>query len=97
MATAKAKVTALRVVRAYVHVPVVKDTVRPYRIWDSQNKKSVPHRCYGTERRALDSALLLVRWEKVSVTYEVFDIRTAKWIGTYVRRVDSIGFMGGEK
>ena len=70
----------------------VEDTKRPFRIWDSVEKRDVAHRCYGTERRALDSALLIVRWERVGRTLEVYDIRTAKWIGTYTRRVDSITF-----
>jgi hypothetical protein len=72
--------------------PRDKETVRPFRIWDSQEKRNVPHRCYATLRRALDSALLLVRWSKVGVTLEVYDLRTAKWLGTYARRVDSITF-----
>lgn len=72
--------------------PRDKETLRPFRIWDSQEKRNVPHRHYATLRRALDSALLLVRWSKVGVTLEVYDLRTAKWLGTYARRVDSITF-----
>ena len=71
---------------------VVTDTRRPFRIWDSVEKREVAHRCYATERRALDSALLIVRWEKVGRTLEVFDITTGRWIGTYARRVDAITF-----
>jgi hypothetical protein len=71
---------------------MVEDTKRPFRIWDSQEKREVPHRNYKTERRALDQALLLVRWSKVGVTLEVFDLRHAKHIGTYSRRVSSITF-----
>jgi len=85
--------TNLKLVHTKDRYPdTVKDSVRPFRIWESQEKVNVPHRCYKTLRRALDSALLLVRWSKVGVTLEVYDIRTAKWHGTYARRVDSITF-----
>jgi hypothetical protein len=72
--------------------PKDKGTVRPYRLWDASEKRNVPHRCYSTERRALDSALLLIRWSAVSKSIEVYDITTARWLGTYTRRVDSIAF-----
>lgn len=70
-------------------------TKRPFRIWDSVRKKEVRWRCYKTERRALDSTLLIVRWAKVGETLEVYDITTAKWLGTYARKVNSITFEKG--
>lgn len=74
---------------------VVEETKRPFRIWDSVEKREVPHRCYSSDRRALDQALLIVRWEKVGRTLEVFDIRTGKWLGTYARGINSISFSKG--
>jgi hypothetical protein len=82
----------VRPIRATDRYRIVEDTKRPFRIWDSTAKREVAHRCYATERRALDSALLIVRWEKVGRTLEVFNIETGRWIGTYARRVDSIQF-----
>jgi len=70
------------------------ETLRPFRIWDSNAKHDVVHRNYITERRALDTALLLVRWEQVGATLEVYDIRTGRWLGTYKRGVNSIQFTG---
>lgn len=66
------------------------ETVRPYRIWDSVEKREIAHRCYSDERRALDSALLLVRWEQVGRTLEVYDVTTGRWLGTYKRGVNFI-------
>jgi hypothetical protein len=70
------------------------ETQRPFRIWDSEEKHDVQYRYYITERRALDTALLLVRWEKVGRTLEVYDVRTGRWLGTYKRGVNSIQFTG---
>ena len=85
----------LRSVTPKDEYPQVEETVRPYRLWDSEGKCYVPHRFYATERRALDQALLLVRWEKVGTTYEVLDVANGtSWIGTYARRVHSIEFTG---
>lgn len=68
------------------------ETVRPFRLWDSVEKEYVAHRWYATERRALDSALLLVRWEQVGRSIEVLDIRNMKWLATYTRRVNLIQY-----
>ena len=72
-----------------------KGSTRPYRIWDSIKKANVPHRCYSSDRNALDKALVIVRWEKVGRTLEVYDIRTARHLGTYARMVNSISFQRG--
>jgi hypothetical protein len=72
--------------------PQVKGAIRPFRIWDSKELRNVPHRCYSTERRALDGALLLVRWSKVGLSLEVYDVNGGRWLGTYTRRVYSIAF-----
>lgn len=58
------------------HYPVkVKDTQRPYRLWDSTGKKNLAHRCYATDRRAHDMALQLARWDlKVGQSLEVWRV-----------------------
>lgn len=67
-------------------------TKRPFRLWNSGERRDEPHRYYATERRALDSALLLVRWAKVGTTFEVYDASVGRWLGTYKRGVSSISF-----
>lgn len=78
--------------------PKVRDTVRPFRLWNPQANppRNVPHRYYATERRALDAALLLVRWEKVGTTFEVYDCRRQHFIASYSRRVNTIAFTSYE-
>jgi hypothetical protein len=67
-----------------------KETVRPFRIWDSVEKHAVPWRCYSDERRAHNSALALCRWEQAGRTLEVVDVRTGRWLATYKRGLHSI-------
>lgn len=67
-----------------------KDTVRPFRIWQPAKKKYHPGRFYSTERRAQDQALLLVRWEHVGTVFEVLDIRTMQWCGSYKRDLRAV-------
>jgi len=69
---------------------LIKPTKRPYRIWDSVLKRDVPRRYYATERRALDSALLLVRWSQAGAALEVYDASIGRWLGTYKRGLRSI-------
>lgn len=77
-------------------LPIIKDTQRPFRIWDPQEGRQMPHRCYSDERRAQDRALSLARWDlKVGQSLEVIDVRGGKLIGVYTRRVSSIDYAGG--
>lgn len=78
--------------RKMEEAPIIEETQRPYRLWNSEERRDEPHRYYATERRALDSALLLVRWAKVGVTLEVYDCRVGRCIGIYKRGVNSISF-----
>ena len=70
----------------------VPDTSRPFRIWDSIRKRDVKYRYYSTEQNALNGALLLIKWVSIQNTLEVYDIRTARWIATYQRKLHSITF-----
>jgi hypothetical protein len=77
--------------------PVVADTKRAFRLCDTHKRSNVPHRFYATERRALDSALLLVRWARVGCTLEVYDARGMRFIAAYSRHIDSILFVRGSR
>lgn len=72
------------------------ETVRQFRIYDANNKKYLPHRCYSDARRASIGALIQVRWASVGVVYEVIDLRVGKMIGQYKRGVTAITFLKGE-
>lgn len=73
-----------------LELPRIKDAERPYRIWDSKEKKGVRWRCYSDEIRAHNAAHTLVRWEKVNVTYEVIDIRTGACFAVYKRGLHGV-------
>jgi hypothetical protein len=78
-------------------LPVIKDTVRPYRLWNPQTGKQLAHRCFGYEERAQDKALIMARRElKTGQSIEVIDVRYGKLIGVYTRRVHFIDFHGGK-
>lgn len=72
--------------------PLRPNTVRPFRLWDTKLKRNVPRRYYATERRALDSALVLIRWSHVGESIDVYDARVSNWIATYTRKVNTIQF-----
>lgn len=71
-------------------LPRVKDTSRPFRIWDSVQKHAVQWRCYVHETNCHNAALALCRWEQIGRTLEVIDVRTGRWLATYKRTVNSI-------
>jgi hypothetical protein len=71
-------------------LPRIKDSPRPFRLWDSEAKKSVRWRCYTHELNAHNSALAICRWEQMGRTLEVIDIRTGRWLATYKRGFNAI-------
>ena len=78
-------------------VPIIKESVRPFRLWNPKTSSQVPHRCYSDERRAQDKALSIARWDlKVGESLEVIDVRGGKLLGVYTRRVHTIDFHGGK-
>lgn len=78
-------------------LPVIKATVRPFRLWDPQTGALVRYRLYSDERRAHDRALTIARWDlKVGQSLEVIDARYGKLLGVYTRRVHFIDFHGGK-
>lgn len=68
---------------------------RPFRIWDAGKKCNVPHRNFAHERSALDAVLCEVKWSKVGTALEVYDCRTGRLLGQYVRRVNDIHIVEG--
>lgn len=101
MATATAKVLALHEKRDETeyeeHYHWDRDrgeAARPFRLWDSVNRKNLRWRNYADSKRAHLGALIEARWAPIGTTVEVYDCRTQRLLGQYTRRVDSIRFMG---
>lgn len=66
---------------------------RVFRIEDKLNGRDVPHRCYASSERALNAALLLIRWEHVGQVFTVYHKRSGAWEGSYGRVVHGIKIM----
>ena len=66
------------------------DSPRPFRLWDANAKEHVRGRNYGSQKRAHDGALLVVRWAKVGAALEVYDARTGRLCGQYIRKPTTI-------
>lgn len=73
---------------------VDKDSIRPFRLWDSVAKRNLRWRYYSDSRRAMNAALIEVRWSKVNETIEVYDCRNGRLLGTYKRSLNHIEFTG---
>lgn len=69
---------------------------RPFRVWDWRRNQHVVGRCYKHVRRALDGALLIVRWAAIGDTFEIYDVRTGQLLGRYLRTPTGIKFVKGE-
>ena len=65
---------------------------RPFRLWDAKRKCNLRWRNYADARRAMNAALIEVRWASVSESIEVYDIRNGRLLGVYTRGVKSISF-----
>jgi len=72
--------------------PISKHSVRPFRIWDNAQKRNVRGRNYSDPKRALDSALIITRWSRVYLVYEVYDIRNGQQLGTFKRAMHNVEF-----
>jgi hypothetical protein len=73
--------------------PRDKETVRPFRLWDTKQRKQVQYRYYSDKHRAHMGALYEVRWAEVGTCIEVFDLRYGKLLGQYTRTATSIAFL----
>jgi hypothetical protein len=66
-------------------VPIVEDALRPYRIWDSTEKKNLPYRAYSIALHAHWAAVHAVLYGAVplGVVLEVYNTLNGKLIGQY--------------
>jgi hypothetical protein len=74
--------------------PVSEATVRPYRLWNANEKEPLRWRYYSDPRRAHIGALIETRFAKVGVTIEVYNATSGRLLGQYTRGVNSIKFLG---
>jgi hypothetical protein len=74
--------------------PTQPKTIRPYRLWNAQEKKPVLYRYYKHRTNAHHGALIDARWAKVGTTIEVYNAQTGNLVGQYTRRVHTITFSG---
>lgn len=84
--------SAVRAVKQHDYYPVIEDTARPFRLWDTKNKTHVPHRCYSDSFRAHMGAIGLMILETKAFVIEVYDTRTGEELGQYRRHVDGLRF-----
>jgi hypothetical protein len=66
---------------------VIKDTVRPYRLWDAYKNKFIPGYNYAHRDNAQIGALKLMHWTPPGATVEVIDVRIQKLVAAYTRKV----------
>jgi len=71
------------------------DAMRPFRLWDAEERKNIRYRFYADKQRAHTAAMIEARWSHIGKSIEVYDCRTGKLLGQYTRRVDSIRFAEG--
>lgn len=72
--------------------PKVKETTRPFRLWNPHTNKQSPGRCYKYHRNATIGALIEVKWAKIGTVVEVIDVRHGTLIGQYKRTPTSVTF-----
>lgn len=76
--------------------PVVDKTVRPYRLWDSNEKCPLRWRYYSDSKRAHMGALIEARWGKVGTVIEVYNAENGRLLGQYKRTPTTIEFLQGD-
>jgi hypothetical protein len=75
--------------------PISDGTLRPFRLWNAQEKAPLPHRYYSIKENAHIGALIEARWAEIGTTIEVYNAATGRLLGQYTRRVHSVTFNGG--
>lgn len=63
---------------------------RPFRIWDPQRRMPIPYRCYATEKSAHEHVCILILWEQVGASLEIYTETGMTLLGVYTRRIKSI-------
>lgn len=83
----------LRVVVDNKPYPVIKDTVRPYRLRLHHGKQNedMAHRCYSDARRAVNAAFVLTKEQHIGDSIEVYDVSVGKHLATFTNRIGKDG------
>jgi hypothetical protein len=92
--TTPARVTKLREypLREYPVAEAPDEVRRPYRLWDSEQKREVRWACFMNLRHAHMRALCEAAWSKGDSVFEVFDKRNGGLRGQYKRVGQQIEF-----
>lgn len=85
-----AQVSKLRLVhsRDLPKYPKVRDTTRPYRLWEGGATKGMRWRCYASVGAADDRAAVLITHATDNSVIEVVNIRYGRWMATFKRHAD---------
>lgn len=68
-----------------------RDTSRPYRLWDANNKCQLNHRWYLIALRGHEAAVkILLSYQYVGTTYELYNIHTGRLLAQYTRTITGI-------
>jgi hypothetical protein len=67
---------------------------RPFAIFDEDAKMDLPWRKYGTDKSAIEHALVLVYWLELGNSYTVYDSRSGRALVQFTRRISGIQVMG---
>ena len=69
-----------------------KETLRPFRIWNPRSNSFVLGRWYMSEFRAINQAYVFAKYYvPLGDSVEVLDVRTAKWLATYTKKIGKNG------
>ena len=74
---------------------VIKDTKRPFRLYNANSKTYLPWRNFKHAQRAHVGAMIDVRWAHVGTVIEVIDVAHGRMVGQYKRGVNDIKFLKG--
>jgi hypothetical protein len=79
-------------VSAVHEFPKDRESLRPFRLWDTKNKRQMQWRYYAHKHNAHIGALIEARWAEVGTTIEVFDVRYGRLVGQYTRKLHTVAF-----
>lgn len=86
------KLSNVAPIREYIREGEDDDVKRPYRIWDSKEKREVLHAYFKNLRHAHMRALCEAAWSKGDKVFELFDKRNSGLRGQYKRVGQHITF-----
>lgn len=77
-----------------VDYPLSDGVTRPYRLWDAKRKKVVRYRYYSNYRNAHIAGFVEARFADPGEVFDVYDARSGRMLGQYIRLDHSVDFMG---